>query len=66
MVEGLTGTALYSSWMVYHHGHILAKQVAYFKALDRDTVIFSYYLVKELVATKGEKGLVTTYVEDRT
>ena len=21
MVEGLTGTALYSSWMVYHHGH---------------------------------------------
>ena len=37
----LSCTALYRYWMVCHHGHILAKQAAYFKALDRDTSIFS-------------------------
>ena len=41
MGKCLARTALYRSWMVYHHGHILAKQVAYFKALGRDTSIFS-------------------------
>ena len=45
MGECLAGTALYRSWIVYHHiiMHIfnLAKQVAYFKALGRDTSIFS-------------------------
>ena len=47
--------------LVYHYGHILAKQVAYFKALGKDT---SPYLdrEKELVATKGEKCLTTTYI----
>ena len=41
-----------------------AKQVAYFKALGRDT----QYLArgKELVATKGEKCLDTTYIEGGT
>ena len=43
MGKYLAGTALYRSLMVYHHGHILAKQVAYFKALGRDTSIFSYH-----------------------
>ena len=45
MGECLAGTALYRSWIVYHHiiMHIfnLAKQVAYFKALGIDTSIFS-------------------------
>ena len=36
MGECLNGTAL-----VYHHRHILAKQVTYFKALSKDTSIFS-------------------------
>lgn len=63
---GVTGTVLYRSLMVYHHGHIFAKQVANFKAIGRDSSIFSYYWVKELMATKGEKCLVTAYLEDGT
>ena len=58
MGECLAGTAWYWSWIVYHHiiMHIfnLAKQVAYFKALGRDTYLSRE---KELVATKGEKCL---------
>ena len=41
MGECLNGTALYRSWMVFHHRHILAKKVTYFKALSKDTSIFS-------------------------
>ena len=60
MGECLAGTVWYWSWIVYHHiiMHIfnLAKQVAYFKALGRDTYLARE---KELVATKGEKCLFT-------
>ena len=40
----------------YYHGHILAKQVAYVKALGRHNSIFSRE--KETVATKGENALL--------
>ena len=55
MCKYLAGTALYRSLMVYHHGHILAKQVAYFKALGRDTSIFSYYRSKRTCGNNKPK-----------
>ena len=59
--------AFYRAWMAYHNGHILAKQVAYFKALGRDTSIFSYYRSERTCGNKRQKkGLFTTYVEDGT
>ena len=42
-----SSTALYRSWMVYRHRHILAKQIEYFKALGRHTSIFSSELLSE-------------------
>ena len=57
---------LYWSWMVYHHGHILAKQVAHFKALGRDTSTFSCYRIERTCGNKKRKMLFTTYVEDGT
>ena len=45
----------YRSWMVYHHGRILAKQVAYFKALGRDTSIFSQRERKRTCGNKRRK-----------
>ena len=41
MGKCFAGTALCRSWMAYHHGYMLAKQVAYLKALGRDTSLFS-------------------------
>ena len=40
----------------YYHAHILARQVAYFKALGRDTSILSYR-ERTNVATKDENNL---------
>ena len=59
-----TCTALYRSWIFYHHGHILAEQVAYFKALGSETSKFSQS--KRTCGKKKEKCLVKTFIEEGT
>ena len=48
----------------YYHGHILAKQVAYVKALGRNNSIFSQR--ERNCGNERRKCLVTTYIEKGT